>query len=159
MQPHIPHQKGEPGDFGIPPDVAAEQAKHRGEDHLGRPAGDKMLGSGDSVREHGVGARGGHPGKGSGGELDTDFVLETPAPGRIDEPGKNENGEPNIGGTREVAGRVSTEGVIDDKQSGGGVANTHSRRDLREDDSFASEVSFDEADGEDMLDGGGGGRT
>lgn len=159
MQPHRPHQKGTDEDFGIRPDKAAEYARRKGEDHAGRPAGDKVVGAGDGLREHGVGSTGGHPGKGSGGDVDVDLLgLEPPAPGRIGEPGRTPDGKPNIGGDHSVKGHTHFSGPdaerlgeADASQSGGGVSNNRGRE---TDDSFASEVNFDEATGDDQRNGG-----
>lgn len=158
MQPHRPHEPGTDEDFGIKPDVAAARAK-QGSQHPGRPAGDKMVGPGNSVREHGAGATGGGRGKGSGGDVDPDLLGLEPLPGRIDDPGTTKDGSPNIGGNKSVAGHVQPFGPAaaeagdhDNSQSGGGIANN---RGSTESDSFASEITEDEADGRDQTQGGG----
>lgn len=158
MQPHRPHEKGVDEDFGIKPDVAAARAK-QGSEHPGRPAGGRMLGSGDSVREHGAGAAGGSRGKGSGGDIDPDLLGLEPSLGRIDDPGVSRDGSPNIGGDKTVPGHVhlsgpdaAVAGDHDNSQSGGGIANN---RGGIESDAFASEITEDEADGRDQTQGGG----
>lgn len=158
MQPHKPHTPGEDGDFGIRPDKAIEYARRRGDDHAGRPAGDKMLGAGNSVREHGVGSTGGGRGKGSGGDVDPDLLGIESLPGRPEDAAKNPDGTPNIGGTKDVHGQILPSGPDaedlanhDNSQSGGGVANN---RDREVDDAFASEITADDASGRDLSQGG-----
>lgn len=67
------HDFGGKGDFGTPvaPDIVRE---HEGE-IVGRPGGSRP---GEAAADHdrtvGVGSNGTHPGDGSGGDIDTDFV-------------------------------------------------------------------------------------
>lgn len=161
MQPHRPHEKGVDEDFGIKPDQAAKYARQKGDDHPGRPAGDKMLGAGNSAREHGVGSTGGHAGKGSGGDIDPDLLGLEPLPGCLDSETKTPEGRPNVGGAPVIGeGDVTFSGADaeergdhDNSQSGGGIANN---RGSTQDDSFVSEVTQDEANGKDQSAGGGG---
>lgn len=157
MQPHRPHKQGNDDDFGIRPDVAVRHAREKRRDRAGRPAGDKMLGSGDSVREHGVGSTGGHPGKGSGGDVAPEFLGLVPAPTGLTDPTRHPDGSPNIGGREDLHGSIQPSGPAaaqgldhDNSQSGGGVANN---RDHTENDAFVSEITADDATGRDLTQG------
>jgi hypothetical protein len=162
---------GGKGDFGIPAKEAIEQAKHKDDEYAGRPKGSQMSQTGEgSAREHGVGAKGGKRGRGSGGELDPDVIgFGTPGGGGItsgplNEPpgpddadkaidasqGKRRVDGPNIGGDKRVQGDTVDHSGGDKSTTGSGagtaaVANTGNE----EDDAFAGEVSNDEATGAD----------
>jgi hypothetical protein len=160
-------------DFGIPAKDALEQAKHRNDEYTCRPKGSQMSQTGEgSAREHGVGAKGGKRGRGSGGDLDPDIVgFGTPggggiaSSGSIHEPrgaddadkaidaphGKKRRIEgPNIGGDKRVHGDTLDHSGGDKSTtgSGGGTASVANSGN-EEDDAFAGEVSNDEASGAD----------
>ena len=147
MQPHHPHQPGTNEDFGIRPDKAIENAKRHERDYSGRPAGDKLLGVGESVRVHGVGSTAGGRGKGSGGDVDPDLLGIEPVPGRLP---PMDGKKHTVGGGQAVDGHVSPFGADAtmqvESQSGGGVANN---RGWTENDAFVSELTEDDATGND----------
>ncbi len=76
---------GGKSDFGIPAKEAIEQATHKDDEYAARPKGTQMSQTGEgSAREHGVGAKGGKRGRGSGGEIDLDLIgFGTPGAGPI----------------------------------------------------------------------------
>jgi hypothetical protein len=162
---------GGKSDFGIPAKDAIEQAKHKDDEYAARPKGTQMSQTGEgSAREHGVGAKGGKRGRGSGGEIDPDLIgFGTPGggpitTGPINEPpgpddadkaidiphGKHRVDGPNIGGDKRVRGDTMDHSGGDKSTAASGagtaaVANTGNE----EDEAFAGEISNDEATGAD----------
>jgi hypothetical protein len=132
---------GGTGDFGVPESNVVERTYTSTNTKRSDPTGVPGRAGADGSRLSGAGGANSGPGASSGGDIDTDATLENPAyaPGRTDRP-KSESSEriPSVHGS--VAQQPDAQSLSG--QGADSATNPH-----RDDDSFAGEVSTDEASG------------